>query len=198
MLKRRTLGVALAAAATISVIGFGATALASSHTGATNNRKLAPAAQGHKVAAPRAAAHTHHLSLAASAFAPDHLANTSSDYYNFWDPANLTTSDTARCFNSGLTLPGNATLKSVTAYYTNTTGSDSLYFELNRQNLLKHTSKLLVKFSVKPVTTTTYESTTRKVPAVDGKVNYATYAYGLGVCPNDDGFSGVTVSYTTP
>jgi hypothetical protein len=140
---------------------------------------------------------THHYSLAASAFAPDGLHNTAEDYFNAWDPSTLNNQDSGRCFNAGLTLPVNATLKSVTAYYTG--GSSAMYFEVNRQDLLNHTTSDLVSFDTSMLETPAYTSTTKTVPSAYAAVDLTDYAYSAGVCPNGTTtFTGLTVAYTVP
>jgi hypothetical protein len=186
MISRRMLGAGVVAASAASMIAIGANAVASSHSRDPNNR-AAPKAQGTKPSAAPARGKTHALSLATSAFAPDGSADT---YFNNWDPARLAGSG---CYNTGVTLPANATIKSVTAYYKDPGGG--MNFELNRQNLLNHTSKILATFT--STAHPGYTSTTRKVKS-GGRVNYSTYAYGLGVCPNGGTFSGATITYTTP
>ena len=77
---------------------------ASGGTPGTNNR-TAPVAAPHKPAAPKAGpavTTTHYYSLAASAFTPDGLHTTTSDYFNQWDPLTLSNQDSGRCFNAGL------------------------------------------------------------------------------------------------
>jgi hypothetical protein len=140
---------------------------------------------------------TQHYSLAASAFAPDGLHNTTEDYFNQWDPATLSSQDSGRCFNVGLVLPPNATLKSVTIYYTE--GSSALYFEINRQTLATHTATELVTFDSPTLATPAYTSTIQTVPKAVAAVNMARYAYSAGVCPSGNTtFSGLTITYTQP
>jgi hypothetical protein len=69
-----------------------------------------------------AASGVHYYSLAASAFAPDDLHNTSEDYFNQWGPKTLSNSDSGRCLNAGAYLPNGAKIKSVTVYYTEGVG----------------------------------------------------------------------------
>ena len=83
-------------------------------------------------ASPAAKTVTHHYSLAASAFAPDHVGDPTKDYFNNWDPTTLSNPG-SRCFNTGLSLPPNAVLKSITFYYTK--GCGEMSAEINRQNL---------------------------------------------------------------
>jgi hypothetical protein len=146
-------------------------------------------------ASPAAKTVTHHYSLAASAFAPDHLGDPTKDYFNAWDPTTL--SDPGhRCFNTGLSLPPNAVLKSVTAYYTK--GSSTMSFEINRQNLTNHTSKVLVE--IQPSTTAgtpVYSHTTKSVAKSVAQVNMTNFAYSAGACPaGSTTFSGLTITYT--
>lgn len=153
-------------------------------------------------AAPPAAASTattanQHYSLAASAFAPDGLHTTTEDYFNQWDPATLSNTDTGRCFNAGLSLPPRAQLKSITVYYT--AGADAMYFEINEQTLASHTGTDLVDFDTAVNTgTPTYTSMTETFPA-NTMVNMAQNAYSAGVCPNGSTtFTGFTITYTLP
>jgi hypothetical protein len=144
-----------------------------------------------------AAATVKHYSIAASAFAPDSILNPAMDYNNTWDPSTLTNNAPGRCFAAGVALPNNATLRSVTFYYTN--GSQQqLQAELNRQNLAAHQSKLLVDFlSPRPTGTPTFEKSTVNITS-GNVVNTAKYAYSVGVCPNKDAtFTGVTITYTS-
>jgi len=148
-------------------------------------------------AAPAGGMVTRHFALAASAFSPDGLHNTSLDYFNQWDPATLSNQDTGRCFNAGLALPSGATLKSVTAYYT--AGSDVMFVEVSRQDLVSHTAVSLVDFDTAVASTPTYTSTTTAVPAADAAVDMKVYAYSAGVCPTGNTtFSGLVVTYTQP
>jgi hypothetical protein len=158
------------------------------------------AAVGNAAAAPvrTASTLTEYYSLAASAFAPDGLHNTTEDYFNQWDPTALSNSDSGRCFNAGLSLPPSATLKSVTAYYTE--GSTAMFFEINAQTLTTHTATEVVTFdSTINSGTPTYTSTTKAIPKADAVVNMATDAYSVGVCPSGNTtFSGLTIKYTKP
>lgn len=146
-------------------------------------------------ASPAAKTVTHHYSLAASAFAPDHVGDPTKDYFNTWDPTTLSEPG-ARCFNTGLSLPPNAVLKSVTAYYTK--GSTDLSFEINRQNLTSHTSKILVQIHPSTTSTPVYSHTTKSVAKSVAQVNMTNFAYSAGVCPaGNTTFSGLTITYTT-
>jgi hypothetical protein len=140
---------------------------------------------------------THHFALAASAFAPDAIGDPSHDYGNGWDPAELS-NQTGRCFNAGLALPVNATLKSVTVYFVD--GSATMYVEVNRQNMLKHTFALLVHTTLANTTGSPfYTSVTMPVPHRLAAVDMGKYAYSAGVCPNGTTrFSGVIITYTVP
>lgn len=174
LINRTRAGLAAALAAGIG-IGFGAvgTAAAAPTTATTGTA-------------------THHYSLAASAFAPDGLHNTTEDYFNQWDPTALSNTDSGRCFNAGLSLPPNAILNSVTAYYTE--GTTAMYFEINQQDLANHTATDLASFDSTVATTATYTSTTK--PLNNIKVNMTHDAYSVGVCPNGDTtFSGLTITY---
>jgi hypothetical protein len=175
LINRTRAGLAAALAAGIG-IGFGAvgTAAAAPTTATTTGTV------------------THHYSLAASAFAPDGLHNTAEDYFNGWDPTTLSNTDSGRCFNAGLSLPPNAILNSVTAYYTE--GTTAMYFEINQQDLANHTATDLASFDSTAATTPTYTSTTKSLKNV--KVNMTNDAYSVGVCPNGDTtFSGLTITY---
>jgi hypothetical protein len=166
-------------------IGFGAFGTASA----------APAAAS---ATSAGTTKTFHYSLASTAFAPDGLHNTAEDYFNQWDPATLSNTNSGRCFNAGLSLPPNATLKSITVYYT--AGSTVMYFEINQQTLATHGATSLVSFDT-PVSTSgppTYTSMTVPFPA-NTVVKMAQNAYSAGVCPaNDTTFSGFNITYTVP
>ncbi|HUC58229.1 MAG TPA: hypothetical protein VMA95_12565 [Streptosporangiaceae bacterium] len=142
---------------------------------------------------------THHYTLAASAFAPDGLHDTADDYFNQWDPAELSNQDSGRCFNTGLSLPTGATLKGVTVYYS--AGTDVMFFELNRQDLIDHTAIEMVSFDTAAGTgsTPTYTSTYKRIPSQYGAVNMTGYAYSVGVCPlGNTTFSGLSITYTVP
>jgi hypothetical protein len=146
--------------------------------------------------APAAATKIKHYTVAASAFAPDGLHNTANDYFNQWDAATLSNTDGGRCFNAGAVLPNGATIRSVTFFFTNGS-SDGFYGELNRQNLGKHTARILVFVSTKPSATATYTVKTKKVTK-HNVVDTSKYAYGFGVCPIGDAtFTGVMVNYTS-
>ena len=120
-------------------------------------------------------------------------STTTSDYFNLFDPATLSNSDSGRCFNAGVNLPAGAKIKSVTFFYT--AGSTVLYGELNRQDLANHTSIELASFDSSVNTTPTYTSTTITVGA--DKAVVAADAYGLGVCfSGSTTFSGVSIGYT--
>ena len=140
---------------------------------------------------------THHFALAASAFAPDSLGDPAKDFSINWDPAELSNTAT-RCFNAGLALPLNATLKSVTFYFIK--GSSSMALEVNRQNLIKHTYAILARTTTKTTAgTAVYSSVT--VPIARGKaaVDMGRYAYSAGVCPSGNTrFSGLIITYTAP
>ena len=222
MTSRRWLGLAVSAVAAVSVISAGTSALAASQPEHTNYQGPARTARtvtrpphrtndhgparsaARAAAAPAASAArrtssatvTHHYSLAASAFAPDGLHNTTEDYFNSWDPTTLSNQDAGRCFDTGLSLPPSITLKSVKVYYT--AGSATMFFEINRQDLVNHTATEMVSFDSTAVTTTpVYTATTKTIPAADAKVNMGTYAYSVGVCPNGNTtFSGLTITYT--
>jgi hypothetical protein len=150
-------------------------------------------------AAPaRAKTVTHHYSLAASAFAPDGLHNTTKDYFNDWDPTTLINDDLGRCFNAGLSLPTNVTMTSITVYYVK--GSASMFVDFNRQNLTKHAFKDLVSFHAGTTTgSPVYSHTTKNIAKANAMVNYTSFAYSLGVCPSGNtDFRGVTITYTQP
>ena len=202
MTSRRLVGVAIAAVAAVSVISMGASAMAapeavrSPHP--TNFRESVKSAKAVRGSTrPAAGTVTHHYSLAASAFAPDGLHTTADDYFNQWDPTALSNTNPGRCFNAGLSLPPNVTLKSVKAYYT--AGSATMYFEVNRQDLVNHTAVDLASTDTTTESTPVYTSTSMNFAAADAVVNMTTYAYSVGVCPNGSTtFSGLTITYTQP
>jgi hypothetical protein len=166
---------ALAAGITIGLVAFGV-------AGATPAR-------------PRPV--SHHYSLAASAFAPDSIGNPADDYFNQWDPASLSSANSQRCFNAGLSLPVGSTLKSVTFYFTR--GDNSEYLELNRQNLKTHTYKLLARAFTGTSSPKHYSSRTKFIAKSDASVDYTRYAYSAGVCVHGTtSFSGFTITYTQP
>jgi hypothetical protein len=146
----------------------------------------------HHAAAAKAV--TKHLTLAASAFAPDSLHDLSHDYFNEWDPATLGNTDPGRCFNAGAVLPNGATIRSVTFFFT--TGAVSpFYGELTRQNLATHQSRTLAFVSTKVSPAPTYMSRTKSITS-HNIVDTSKYAYGLGVCPvGDSSFTGVMINY---
>jgi hypothetical protein len=219
--RHRLLGLTVALATAATVISAGASAVAATggphgnyrgpaqpvrpaaaSTRGTNYRGTAKTPP--RAAGPAAAAHaaagtvTRYYSLAGSAFTPDGLHNTTEDYFNEWDPATLSNQDNGRCFDTGLSLPANATLKSVTVFYT--AGSAAMYFEINQQDLATHTAAELVTFdSTINTGTPTYTATTETFPAASAQVHMATYAYSAGACPNGNTtFSGLTIKYTQP
>jgi hypothetical protein len=156
-------------------------------------------AVGSALAAPAAPKTvTHHYALAASAFAPDSLGNVDKDYYNQWDPTTLaSTVGGRRCFNAGLSLPAGVTLKSITFYVM--TGDSTMSFELNRQNLIKHTFVELTFGNANTTSTPTYTAVTKKIKASQAKVDMGRFAYSVGVCPKGTTtFSGIIVTYTQP
>lgn len=140
---------------------------------------------------------THHFALAASAFAPDSLADASKDFSINWDPATLSNTG-SRCFNAGLALPANATLKSVTFFFFE--GSSSMALEVNRQNLIKHTYAILAMTLTKTTTATAgYSSVTLPIARGKSAVDMGKYAYSAGVCPaGNTRFSGLIITYTAP
>jgi hypothetical protein len=153
----------------------------------TGGRVATAAAAGTKLA---------HYTLAASAFAPDGLHDTSEDYFNEWDPTALSNQDAGRCFNTNLALPNGAKLKSVTFYYT--AGSAAMYAEFTAQDLAAHDDTPLASFDT-TVGSDTFTSTTMKITGPGATVNTAQDAYAIGVCPNGDTtFSGVSVAYVPP
>ncbi len=140
---------------------------------------------------------TRHYALAASAFAPDSIREPAQDYSNQWNPTSLIQSMGDRCFDAGLSLPPDATLKSVTFYYTH--GSSVISMQLNRQNLQNHQGSVLVNISTHPTSPLIYTSITRKLPASKAKIDFSKYAYSAGVCPNGtSSFSGLIITYTEP
>jgi hypothetical protein len=142
---------------------------------------------------------THHYTLASSAFIPDGLHDTTEDYFNRWEPPALSNSDSGRCFNAGLSLPTGATLKGVTVYYT--AGSNVMFFDLIRQDLVHNSAADLVSFdtAVSPTSSTSYTATYKSISGNDAAVNMTDYAYSVGVCPNGTTtFSGLNIAYTVP
>jgi len=198
MTSRRLLGLAVAGVTAVATISAGASALAAptpSHAH-TNYRSSVPTVSGAPTR-PASGTVTHHYSLAASAFAPDGLHDTTEDYFNLWDSSTLSNTDAGRCFNTGLSLPPNVTLKSVKIYYT--AGPTEMYFEINRQDLANHTAVELVTTDTTEESTPTYTSATLNFKAADAMVNMTNYAYSAGVCPNGDTtFTGLTITYTQP
>jgi hypothetical protein len=143
---------------------------------------------------------THHYTLAASAFIPDGLHNATVDYYNRWDPTQLSNQDQNRCFNAGLSLPTGATLKGITFYYTNSS-SAVMYGEVNRQDLTNQTYVVMTYFYGSKITGSAqpYVATYKRIPSKYAAVNMTQYAYSVGVCPYAGAtFSGVNISYTVP
>jgi hypothetical protein len=186
----------IAAVVTVAVAAtVAATALAVTGHSADPNNNHSRVAHGQIVSA-KAPPATHHWSIAASGFAPDHIATASSttDYYNRWDFANLTDHG-GRCFNASVHLPNGATIKWVTFYYTRgTTGT--FYGELNRQNLAAQKVATLASFMSTTGVTATYTHKTLKVLG-GGVIDTSRFAYGLGVCPvSDSAFSGAIIGYT--
>ena len=140
---------------------------------------------------------THHYSLAASAFAPDSIGDPTHDYFNEWDPTNLSSSQGERCFNAGLSLPTGSALKSVTFYFRR--GSFSTSMEVNRQFLSRHTYKILAQARTGTATPAVYKHVTRFVRRSDAVVDYGRYAYSAGICVNGTTrFNGLTITYTQP
>jgi hypothetical protein len=202
MTSRRLLGVAIGAVAAVSVISMGASAMAapeavrSPHP--TNFREsVKPAKVVRGSARPAAGTVTHHYSLAASAFAPDGLHTTTEDYFNAWNPTTLSNTDAGRCFNAGLSLPPNVTLKSIKFYYT--AGSAVMFLDLNRQDLVNHTAVNLADSDTTVESTPVYTSTSLNIKAANAVVNMTNDAYSVGVCPSGTTtFSGLTITYTQP
>jgi hypothetical protein len=176
--------IALAAGAAIGVAAIGSATAA----------PAAPAAPAAK-SAPQTV--THHYSLGASAFAPDRFGNISVDYVNNWDPTELSAVG-GRCFNTGLSLPDGATLKSVTFYYTS--GSASMNMEINRQNLTVHSFARLALAEIPAQSgATKYLWKTFKIKPAQAKVDMSRFAYQAGVCPHGTStFSGLIITYTQP
>jgi hypothetical protein len=206
MTSSRWLGLAVSAVAAVSVLSAGASALAASpatphHTPQTNDRWTAGAAASTKAPAVKHTASgptvTHHLSLAASAFAPDGLHNTANDYFNEWDATSLSNTDPSRCFNAGLQFPPDVTLKSVRFYYTGS--STTMLLQLNRQDLINHTFSILAQMDTPTVTNPTYTSDAASISPAYAQVNMSDYAYSVGVCPDGTTtFSGLIITYTQP
>jgi hypothetical protein len=188
-------GLVAAVAAVAVAVSVGATALAvTTHSGDRNKRGSAGAVG--RVTTAVAPPAMHHWSVAASAFSPDHLnTGSSSDFFNQWDPAELTDGG-SRCFQAGAYLPNGATIKSVTFYYTNGATND-FYGELNRQNLPTRKAAMLAVFTTTPTHTSPVRTHKTITVAGGGVVDTSRFAYGLGVCPEgDSAFSGVTINYT--
>jgi len=202
MTSRRLLGVAIVAVAAVSVISVGASAMAAPEgvrsTHPTNFRaSVKPAKVVRGSTRPAAGTVTHHYSLAASAFAPDGLHGTTNDYFNKWNPTTLSNQQFGRCFNAGLSLPPNVTLKSIKFYYT--AGSAAMFLELNRQDLLNHTAVDLADTDTTIESTPAYTSTSLSIKAANAVVNMTNFAYSVGVCPSGTTtFSGLTITYTQP
>jgi len=196
---RAALALGLGAAAVLGMLTAGASALAAQHGTDRNDRAsathVAPAAPAVRASGAKRVV-KHHYSLAASAFAPDMLDTSGGDYFNLWDPATLTDQSASQCFNAGLSLPVGATLVSVTVDFT--AGSSVLYFEVSRQNLIKHTSVTLAELDSSVATTQAY--TSQVLAFRPGTVvNMNGIAYSAGVCPvGDSTFSGLTITYTEP
>jgi len=197
MRNRRLLGVVFTVAAAAAVAATSATALASPQPGHGSNysRSAGPPAPYRPATSTTTVKHS--FSLAASAFSPDGLHDTTQDYFNQWDPATLSDQAAGRCFQAGLALPNGITLKTIKAYYTQ--GSSALFFELSRQDLVNHTSTELVSYDTTVAASPVYTSTTSAIPAADAAVDYTKYAYTIGVCPvGTTTFTGITISYTQP
>jgi hypothetical protein len=172
----RTLALLAAGAA------MGALAVASSSAGANTP--------------PRHVTTVGHLSLDSSAFVPDGIHNSATDYFNTWDPATLSNQDSGRCFDAAVNLPPNASLKHVTIYYTQ--GSQTLYAELNRQTLATHTDATLFSVTTTTVVTPAYTSVTRSIAPKYALVTNLLYAYSLGVCISaSTTFTAAVLTYTT-
>jgi len=152
-------------------------------------------AGSHPASSQARAATIHHYSIAASAFAPDGLADATQNYFIRWDPATLSNSG-SRCFNAGIVLPNGATIHSVWFFYTRG-ATNSISGELNRQNLLTHTFRRLATFNATPTGTATKYTITKKTVSSLNVVVTGRYAYSVGVCPFGDAtFTGVMVNYT--
>jgi hypothetical protein len=137
----------------------------------------------------------HHLAISAAAFAPDSLQGATNDYYNAWDPAELSNQDGGRCFNSDVYLPNNAVITRVRIYYSSNT--DGLYFELTRKNLPSDSYGVLASFSDAPSTSGSYGTASMAITSKN-VVDTSKYAYAIGVCPFGDAtFSGAVITYTT-
>src|SRR5487761_1392660 len=183
MTSRRWLGLAVSSAAAVAVLTAGTSAKAAPGGAHGTNNRTAPIAAPHDPQAPNAAPAVttlHYYSLAASAFAPDGLHTTTSDYFNQWDPSTLSNQDSGRCFNAGLSLPDGAHLKNLTIYYT--ASSNPMFFTLDQQTLTAQTTTELVTFETATATTPTYSSVSKAFPT-GTTVSMATHAYSAGVCP---------------
>jgi hypothetical protein len=194
MTRRRRISVAVAAvpaAGLLAFAGLGVEGLA----GANSESNDVGGTTGIVSAGPAVtpATGTQQLSVPAAAFAPDGLHTTTNDYFNEWDPATLSNTDTSRCFNSGVNLPAGAKVSSVTFYYTE--GSTSMFVDLNRQDLANHTYQDLAGADTPTTSTPNYTSTT--IALLKHKTVVASDAYALGVCPNGNTtFSGAIIDYT--
>jgi hypothetical protein len=193
MIGRRWFVLGASAISIAAAVAVGVEGLAVANAGQTNNRG------GNRVGIVRgssapSALTVHHYSLAASAFAPDSLHPTASDYFNQWDPTTLSdASGGGRCFNAGVVLPDGAKITAVTFYYTE--GSNIMYFELNRQDLVDHTYLDLASFNTATTGTPFYTSTVLGLTA--NNIFHTNDAYSFGVCPaGTTTFSGATISYT--
>ncbi|HET7013506.1 MAG TPA: hypothetical protein VFI65_06330 [Streptosporangiaceae bacterium] len=179
-----------------SLAGFLAALAAGLVIGATvlGNAAAAPAAP---VAAPAVKTVTHHYALGTMAFAADEVGDTTKSFDNFWDGVALSDTTGTRCFNAGLSLPTDATLKSVTFFYNKGKGLIGLH--LIRQNVITHKGVELADFADNTTTSNPHKSATVKIKASQSKVDLSRFAYGAGVCPSaDTSFSGLVVTYTEP
>jgi hypothetical protein len=196
MSRRRwyIIGITAATAAALSAVmslGTGGSAGANTRT---NNETGAVTAPSGSVSSSGAITVVHYYSLAASAFAPDGLHNTSLDYFNQWRPPTLFNNDSVRCFNTGLDLPNGALLKSVTVYYHQSV-SNRLFFQVIQDSLATDAATVLTSFRSATAPVAGYTRTVVNFPA-NTKVNTKN-AYSSGVCPVGDAtFSGLTIAYS--
>jgi hypothetical protein len=131
---------------------------------------------------------TGYVRVSSMAFIPDSPNTT---YFNSW-PDGLADSVNS-CFNTGVDLPQGARVKSITFYFESGAGSD-FQGELVRTRLSTGANQ---EFQVSPSNDAgTRATATANVPSIRQPVT-SDHAYGIGVCPGDDGtFFGARVKYT--
>jgi hypothetical protein len=139
---------------------------------------------------------TGYLALSPMGFAPDSVGSLSpNDYENIWGAAGLTSADGSRCFNTGVTLPNNARIKSIRFFYTSDASSD-FSGSFIRVNAATGTSTSLAQ--VNPANdSNTRTAVTAAVPSTKQVVKNGTFQYGVGTCPVDGTrFHGARITYT--